>query len=129
MKKYLLMLLVLCPLLSMGQNRVVVTPTGIPMKQAVSGHYAGWIMDKLMITGGCNFPDVPCADGGQKVYHPRAYGASVQVPGGAVYMGGMDAMGAFSECVFHNAVDAKISPIPYLPKALDNFAATPTSIT
>ena len=124
MKKYLLMLLVLCPLLSMGQNRVVVTPTGIPMKQAVSGHYAGWIMDKLMITGGCNFPDVPCADGGQKVYHPRAYGASVQVPGGAVYMGGMDAMGAFSECVFHNAVDAKISPIPYLPKALDNFAAT-----
>ena len=52
MKKYLLMLLVLCPLLSMGQNRVVVTPTGIPMKQAVSGHYAGWIMDKLMITGG-----------------------------------------------------------------------------
>ena len=33
-------------------------------------------------------------------------------------------MGAFSECVFHNAVDAKISPIPYLPKALDNFAAT-----
>ena len=39
-------------------------------------------------------------------------------------MGGIDAMGAFSECVFHNAVDAKISPIPYLPKALDNFAAT-----
>mgnify|MGYP006384731659 CR=1 FL=1 len=79
MKKYLLMLLVLCPLLSMGQNRVVVTPTGIPLKQAVSGHYAGWIMDKLMITGGCNFPDVPCADGGQKVYYPKAYGASVQV--------------------------------------------------
>ena len=81
-------------------------------------------MGKLMITGGCNFPDVPCADGGRKVYYPRAYGASVQVAGGAVYMGGMDAHTAFSECVFHSAEDAKFTLIPALPKALDNFAAT-----
>ena len=102
MKKYLFLLLVLCPLLALGQNRVSVSPTP-PMREAVSGHYAGWVMGKLMITGGCNFPDVPCADGGRKVYYPRAYGASVQVAGGAVYMGGMDAHTAFSECVFHNA--------------------------
>ncbi|MEE1288567.1 MAG: cyclically-permuted mutarotase family protein, partial [Bacteroidaceae bacterium] len=44
--------------------------------------------------------------------------------GGAVYMGGMDAQTAFSECVFHNAEDAKFTIIPALPKALDNFAAT-----
>ena len=123
MKKYLFLLLVLCPLLALGQNRVSVSPTP-PMREAVSGHYAGWVMGKLMTTGGCNFPDVPCADGGRKVYHPRAYGASVQVTGGAVYMGGMDAQTAFSECVFHNAEDAKFTLIPALPKALDNFAAT-----
>ena len=123
MKKYLFLLLVLCPLLALGQNRVSVSPTP-PMREAVSGHYAGWVMGKLMTTGGCNFPDVPCADGGRKVYHPRAYGASVQVTGGAVYMGGMDAQTAFSECVFHNAEDAKFTIIPALPKALDNFAAT-----
>ena len=39
-------------------------------------------------------------------------------------MGGMDAHTAFSECVFHNAEDAKFTLIPALPKALDNFAAT-----
>ena len=107
----------------MGQNRVSVTPSQ-PLDKAVSGHYAGWLMGTLSTWGGCNFPDVPCADGGQKVYYPRAYGASVQVPGGVVYLGGMDATASYSECVFYNATDGKATPIASLPKALDNFAAT-----
>ena len=77
-----------------------------------------------MTYGGCNFPDVPCADGGQKVYYPIAYGASVQVPGGAVYLGGMDAEGSHSECMFYSATDGTSTPIASLPKGLDNFAAT-----
>ena len=81
-------------------------------------------MGELSTYGGCNFPDVPCADGGQKVYYPIAYGASVQVPGGAVYLGGMDAEGSHSECMFYSATDGTSTPIASLPKGLDNFAAT-----
>ncbi len=110
-------------MLCMAQNRVSVTPAK-PMSDAVSGHYAAWLMDELSTYGGCNFPDVPCADGGQKVYYPQAYGASVQIPGGAVYLGGMNATTSLSECVFLSATDGKSTPIVSLPKPLDNFAAT-----
>ncbi len=123
MKRTLLLPLLLCSLLCMGQNRVSVTPA-TPMDNAVSGHYAAWQMGKLSTYGGCNFPDVPCADGGQKVYYPKAYGASVQVPGGAVYLGGMDATASLSDCTFLSATDGNSTPIASLPKPLDNFAAT-----
>ena len=113
----------LCSLLSMAQNRVTVTPA-TPLDNAVSGHYAGWLNGSLSIYGGCNFPDVPCADGGQKVYYPQAYGASVQVPGGVVYLGGMNAERSLSECEFISAADGTSTPIASLPKPLDNFAAT-----
>ena len=123
MKRTLLLPLLLCSLLCMGQNRVSVTPA-TPMDNAVSGHYAAWQMGKLLTYGGCNFPDVPCADGGQKVYYPKAYGASVQVPGGAVFLGGMDATASLSDCTFLSATDGSSTPIASLPKPLDNFAAT-----
>ena len=122
-RTFFLSIALLCSLLSMGQNRVSVSPAQ-PLDKAVSGHYAGWLMGKLSTYGGCNFPDVPCADGGQKVYYPIAYGASVQVPGGVVYLGGMNSSTSLSECVFHNAVNGESTPIASLPKALDNFAAT-----
>ncbi len=123
MKKSIFLSLLLCPLLCMGQNRVSVSPAQ-PMSEPVSGHYAGWIMGQLSTYGGCNFPDVPCADGGQKVYYPKAYGASVQVPRGVVYIGGMNAESSLSECTFINATDGQSTPIASLPKPLDNFAAT-----
>ena len=123
MKKYLLMLLVLCPLLCLGQNRVSVTATP-PMRNAVSGHYAGWIMGKLWTWGGCNFPDVPCADGGEKKYYPIAYGASVPVPGGVAILGGTDGITSFDKCEFYSSSDMNFAQIASLPKGLDNFAAT-----
>ena len=70
-----------------AQNRIVVTPAG-EMERAVSGHFAGIEDGKLVTWGGCNFPDTPCADGGQKVFYPKAYGASVTVPEGTVFVGG-----------------------------------------
>ena len=122
MKKHLIFLLLLCSVLCTAQNKVSVSPAQ-PLDKAVSGHYAGWIKGELATYGGCNFPSVPCADGGPKVYYPRAYGASVQVPGGAVYIGGMDATASLGECMFINATDGTQTPIAPLPKALDNFAA------
>ena len=123
MKRILsLPLILLCSLLGMAQNRVAVTPAS-PLDNAVSGHYAGWIGGALSTYGGCNFPDVPCADGGQKAYYPKAYGASVQVPGGVVYLGGMNADGSLSECEFIHSTDGTSAPVAALPKPLDNFAA------
>ena len=123
MKRILLLPLILCSLLCMAQNRVSVTPAA-PMSDALSGHYAGWVKGALTTYGGCNFPDVPCADGGQKVYYPIAYGASVQVPDGVIYLGGMNAERSLSECTHLSATDGTSTPIASLPKPLDNFAAT-----
>ena len=117
MKKHRIVSFLIC-FLSLGlvyaQNEVTVTPTG-RMERAVSGHFAGIVDGKLKTWGGCNFPDVPCADGGQKVFYPKAYGASVQVPGETIYIGGMN----------ENGSDKTVSPasLPPLPKPLDNFAA------
>ncbi|MBR5478406.1 MAG: hypothetical protein IKV19_08230, partial [Bacteroidaceae bacterium] len=124
MKRHIILsLLLLCSILGIAQNKVSVSPAQ-PLDKAVSGHYAGWINGSLSTYGGCNFPDIPCADGGQKVYYPRAYGASVQLPDGAVYLGGMDATSSLCECLFINATDGTSTSIASLPVALDNFAAT-----
>ena len=123
MKKHIFLLFVFCSMLGIAQNRISVSPS-TPMDKAVSGHYAGWINDGLTTYGGCDFPDVPCADGGQKVYYPKAYGASVQVPGGVVYIGGMNSTTSLDECTFLNEIDGTTTPINALPKAIDNFAAT-----
>ena len=123
MKKHIFLLFVFCSMLGIAQNRISVSPS-TPMDKAVSGHYAGWINGGLTTYGGCDFPDVPCADGGQKVYYPKAYGASVQVPGGVVYIGGMNSTTSLDECTFLNEIDGTTTPINALPKAIDNFAAT-----
>ncbi|MBO7193542.1 MAG: sodium/solute symporter [Bacteroidaceae bacterium] len=123
MKKHIFLLFVFCSMLGIAQNRISVSPS-TPMDKAVSGHYAGWINGGLTTYGGCDFPDVPCADGGQKVYYPKAYGASVQVPGGVVYIGGINSTTSLDECTFLNEIDGTTTPINALPKAIDNFAAT-----
>ena len=138
--EFLFVLLFLILGLCQGQNNIIVTPAG-KMERAVSGHFAGIVDGQLTTWGGCNFPDVPCADGGQKVFYPKAYGASVAVPEGTVYIGGQGPLPAppLGEC--HNAAEIKSdnecllvemrhSPkggagrgLPPLPKPLDNFAA------
>ena len=107
-----------CALLCMAQNKVTVSPAK-SMEKAVSGHYAGWIKNQLSTYGGCNFNE-----NGEKIYYPKAYGASVQVPDGVVYIGGMDAQTSLAECTFINAKDSTSTSLASLPKALDNFAAT-----
>ncbi len=122
-RNIILSFILFCSMLCIAQNRISVSPAQ-PMERAVSGHYAGWIQGELATYGGCNFPNVPCADGGEKVYYPRAYGASVQVPGGAVYIGGMNSTSSTGECNFINAADGASVQFASLPKPLDNFAAT-----
>ena len=139
MKKHLLPFLLLFISLgqSWAQNHIVVTPAG-KMERAVSGHFAAIVDGKLQTWGGCNFPDIPCADGGQKVFYPKAYGASVAVPEGTVYIGGETPSDSpfrgrttsLSEVSFlplssplRGGVRGGLEPICSLPKPLDNFAA------
>ncbi|MCM1516865.1 MAG: sodium/solute symporter [Paraprevotella sp.] len=123
MKKFLLFLTMFCPLLCLGQNYVSVRPTP-PMRRAVSGHSAGWVRDNFWVYGGCDFPTVPCADGGKKKYYGSAYGVGVQVPNGVVVIGGTDGVSSWPVCFFVDSKDGSHTTLPYMPKGLDNFAAT-----
>ena len=124
--------------------------------QGVSGAFAGYTPkgfsvphDRVLVAGGCNFPDVPAAEGGQKVFYTDiyaialdgketwwragslpcalAYGASVTTPEGLVCLGGT-ADGQKSEdfavlLTLGTSGEAISQDLPSLPSALDNFAA------
>lgn len=112
--------------------------------QGVSGAFAGNIEGRLVVAGGCNFPDVPAADGGQKVFyddvfvldeshwsscgklpHTVAYGSSVTTPDGILCIGGTDGVQSYSDVFLLNIKNKEvgITPLPSLPAGLDNFAA------
>ena len=118
--------------------------------QGVSAPFAGMIGSELIVAGGCNFPDVPAADGGEKRFYadvygldvrkdvdswkkigelpqPLAYGACVVVPDGLVCLGGTADGKTSSADVFLLTVangKAATKPLPPLPVGLDQFAAT-----
>ena len=114
--------------------------------QGVSGAFAGQVDGRILVAGGCNFPETPAADGGQKVFYsdifaldgeqwqrigslpiPLAYGASVTTPQGIVCLGGTSD-GSKSEIYATLLTLDEIRTIvsrdlPPLPVGLDNFAA------
>ena len=118
----------------------------------VSACFAGVVNGRLLMAGGCNFPDVPAADGGRKRYYrgiyaaplsadsvllwrkvgelpmPLAYGASVPTADGLVCIGGMNAEGS-TEGVYRLVIGNKdkkvrIETLPSLPYALDNLTGS-----
>ena len=120
--------------------------------QGVSGAFAGVVPADLLngkrviVAGGCNFPDTAAADGGKKVFYSDiyalidehwdrvdslpcalAYGASVTTPQGVVCLGGTsDGQKSenFAELLTMDESFAVISrSLPPMPTALDNFAA------
>ena len=115
--------------------------------QGVSTPFAGVIDGELVVAGGCNFPNTPAAEGGQKVYYdavyrltnegwqkdalklsPVAYGMSVQVPEGIVCIGGQtpDSINPTLASVYlitmQNGQLATAS-LPSLPEAIHSAAA------
>ena len=117
----------------------------------VSAPFTGVTGNRLIVAGGCNFPDKPVAEGGTKQYYaeiwtldlsadsaqwtnagvlPRAvaYGASIGTPYGIVCAGGNDSASSFTDVFLLSANDTSeactIRPLPSLPVAMDNFAAT-----
>src|SRR5574344_1650388 len=61
--------------LSFSVHQLKGFPTDSGFSKGVSALYAGRIEGGFIMTGGCNFPDVAAADGGQKVYYKNIYQA------------------------------------------------------
>ena len=108
-------------------------------QQGVSGAFAGVVNNQLYVAGGCNFPETPAADGGQKQFYndifvldgnawkrtaampaALAYGASVSTGDDIVCIGGTDGTASHTD-VF--SLTAQGKSYPALPQGLDNFAA------
>ena len=118
----------------------------------VASPFAGVVNGRLVVAGGCNFPGKAAADGGTKAYYDDvyvfdlkgrsrtaqklslklpaalAYGASVQVPSGVVFLGGRNDS-SYSCKVLHLSWDSAkgsiaISNLPDLPVGKALFGAT-----
>lgn len=120
-------------------------------KEGVSAAFGGVLEDAILVAGGCNFPGIPAADGGAKVYYNQIYvlrdpenpgakwqevgrlpvevanGASVSLPEGVVCIGGCNVDGSFRE-VWLLKWDTErerviVDTLPALPFAMDNMGA------
>ena len=118
--------------------------------KGVSALYAGVLDGQLIMAGGCNFPHVPVADGGKKVYYDgiyaaslsddatlqwqeigllpeaSAYGVTVPTDKGLVCVGGNTAERSLSEVFILSLQngEAVMESMPSLPVAIDNMAGT-----
>lgn len=117
--------------------------------QGVSAPFAGAVGGEAWVAGGCNFPGVPAAEGGAKVFYrdifslnPHdakagwkkigelptavAYGAGVSVPEGLVCIGGTDGTHALRHVfLLKKGADGTVitETLPDLPVGLDNLCA------
>lgn len=131
------LLLVFCALaviLAKAQCEVRVTHA-VPLQKPVSGHYAGEHNGELRTWGGCDFPKTPLAEGGKKRFYPVAYGVSIPVSQGTVWVGGTaDEVTSAAETTLERNVTYRDNGIsqwqydhgmrayfPSLPKGLHNL--------
>ena len=124
-------------------NFNALAPLEVSAGQGVSAPFSGVVGDKIVVVGGCNFPDTPAAEGGAKQFYGTiytfdggkwelnslgvpavAYGVSVQVPEGLVCIGGASAEGATSAVYLLTETDGVLqaSPLPALPEAKSEAA-------
>lgn len=136
--------------------------SGFPIEEdgfslGVSACYAGTLGDQLIMAGGCNFPEIPAAEGGKKKFYKgiyaadctgdsvfvwrkvgelpvaAAYGATISIADGLVLVGGMSADGALSS-VFHLSLSEDkqrviLDTLRSLPFTMDNMAGTTVNHT
>ena len=131
-------------------------PLGLPdypVAGGVSAPFAGKVGNYMVVGGGCNFPDVPAADGGVKRFYRElyaldtscpdsgwlelpplpqalAYGAMAETDEGLVCVGGMSADSAVTQAFLIErqpglvgAAAFALQELPPLPEAIDNGAA------
>lgn len=115
------------------------------ISKGVSAAFVGLLDDKLIVAGGCNFPDSPAAAGGKKVFYKEilmydgngwektgelpyelAYGVSVNLTDALLLIGGRN-NDNFSDAVYRVTMDndsgkVRIDSLPPLPLTVDNAA-------
>ena len=111
-------------------------------EKGVSAPFIGMLDGRVIVAGGCNFPETPASEGGAKRYYadifaldtsgfswrkvgmlPQglAYGACVSVPQGIVCAGGTDSLGRPTDGVYLLTSDG-LKTLASLPEPLDNCA-------
>ena len=116
------------------------------LQKGVSASYAALIDDNLLVAGGCNFPDKLGVEGGKKVFYDEillfnktqnqwqtigklpeaaAYGVSVAIPDGYLWIGGQTATNSLANCYkvqYSKEKALTLNSFPALPEPLDNFS-------
>ena len=116
------------------------------LQKGVSAAYAALIDDNLLGAGGCNFPDKLGFEGGKKVFYDEillfnktqnqwqtigklpeaaAYGVSVAIPDGYLWIGGQTATNSLANCYkvqYSKEKALTLNSFPALPEPLDNFS-------
>lgn len=150
-KNWWLFMLLLLGACTTDKKKEVTQLPDYPIEAGVSAPFAGFVGDWLVVAGGCNFPDVPAAEGGQKVYYrevyalntadpssewirqsdlpfPVAYGAMAETEDGLLCMGGMNADSVTAAVFRIEKVSGKdsftVRMLPSMPSLVDNGAAT-----
>lgn len=119
------------------------------IEQGVSACYTGIHNGMLMMAGGCNFPEKPALEGGEKRFYQgiyvadasadsvlvwkksgdlpmeAAYGVSISTPQGIICAGGTNRNGALSSVIritlSRDGMVEGIDSLPSLPAAVDNM--------
>ena len=133
---------------SMKMNITALTTQGLQgdLQKGVSASYAALIDDNLLVAGGCNFPDKLGFEGGKKVFYDEillfnktqnqwqtigklpeaaAYGVSVAIPDGYLWIGGQTATNSLANCYkvqYSKEKALTLNSFPALPEPLDNFS-------
>lgn len=117
----------------------------VPDAHGFAGAFAGVSSDVLLVAGGANFPDVPLAEGGTKVWHdrvfvldrpdgewrevgrlpgPLGYGVSVNTDEGLLCIGGSDVERHRDDCFLLKLNGGSLETVAYpsLPVPLANMA-------
>lgn len=116
------------------------------LQKGVSATYVALIDGKLIVAGGANFPDKLGFEGGSKAFYDEimlfdssqnawkqigrlpqqsAYGVSVPISGGALWIGGNTATESLANCykvTLDKNDSVTLETFPALPATMDNFA-------
>jgi cyclically-permuted mutarotase family protein len=122
------------------------------LQKGVSASYAAICHDKLLVAGGCNFPDKLGFEGGVKVYYddivmmdttildkwthvgklpkPAAYGVSIRLSSNeTLWIGGNtgnESLKNVYSVSLQRSGEPKLDSLPFLPATMDNFAGCAT---
>lgn len=173
MKKYIILIsILLCIIFFFAQNKIANSSTDpilnenkemkttiycntlpdFPIEGGISAPFTGIIGNKLIVAGGCNFPDKPASAGGTKIFYSEvfafdiaeestngiwkkcenmpyevAYGASVTTPKGLVCIGGQNKDGSLTKVTLieykEDSENVIFTELPQLPTGLFNGGA------